>query len=271
LLPFKVYHECFVDVSRQKEDMIEQLGALGLSHAEATFYIAALTLGTPSIAQVSKEAGITRTSGYEVADRLIQRGLLSRVPSKPGGGKRGRPGSLVRASNPEMLRSDWEHQGKVVEDVVPRLHAIAHKKPLVPRVRFFEGASGIKAALFETLTWHGELYGILSMRDLLEVPGRDQMSEYIQGRRDGGIWLNVVRSRERDEPDGWLSSDDDLRRTRYAPEGDVFTMTTIIGSTNVCVISSRNENFAMMIESSEYASTQLSLWNVLWQASSADL
>lgn len=251
----------------KKEAMHEQLVALGLSHAEAAFYIAAITLGTPSIAQVSKEADITRTNGYEIADRLIQRGLLSRVPSRPGGGRRGRPGGLIRANSPEMLRSEWENEGKILDDVLPRLHAIAHKKTLVPRVRFFEGPSGIKAALFETLGWSGELYGILSMRDLLDVPGRNQMDEYIRGRREGGIWLNVVRSRERDEPDGWPSDEGDLRRTRYAPEGEVFTMTTIIGDTDVCVISSRNENFAMMIESAEYAATQRSLWTILWHAS----
>ncbi|WP_193079002.1 MULTISPECIES: TrmB family transcriptional regulator [Brevibacterium] len=250
--------------------MIEQLVALGLSRAEAAFYVAVLTLGTPSVAQASKEAKITRTNGYEISGRLIQRGLLSHIPSRSNTSARGRPGAFIRANSPETLRSQWEVEGKVLDDVLPQLHAIAHKKSMVPRVRFFEGALGIKAALFETLDWGNELYGIFSMQDLLEIPGRDEMGEYIAGRRDNGVWLNVIRSRERDEPSGWPSDPDDFRLMRYAPSGEVFTMTTIIADSAVCVISSRNENFAMMIESEEYATTQRSLWDVLWQASSEE-
>ena len=44
-------------------------------------------------------------------------------------------------------------------------------------------------------------------------------------------------------------------------------MTTIIGADTVAVISSRREQFAMMLDSSEYARTQTNLFEVLWQVS----
>lgn len=44
-------------------------------------------------------------------------------------------------------------------------------------------------------------------------------------------------------------------------------MTMLIGSDSVAVISSRRENFAMMIDSREYAEPQSGLFDSLWSAS----
>lgn len=248
--------------------MIEQLMSLGLARSEAAFYIAVLSLGAPTVARASKEAGVTRTNGYEITERLIAKGLLSSAPvPQSGQAKRGRPGSTLRANNPETLRSQWQLEGLILDDLIPQLHAVAHKETLTPKVRHFEGAAGIRSALFETLEWEGELRGIFSMQDLFEVPGTREMAEYVEGRRQRNLWLNVVRSRERDYEHVWPSDSRDRRRTRYAPQGKVFTMTTIIGSSSVCVISSRNENFGMIIDSAEYAATQSTMWEYLWQAS----
>ena len=135
-------------------------------------------------------------------------------------------------------------------------------------MRYLEGPTGIRAALFETLEWPSPLLGIFSMKDLFRVPGEGALEDYIQGRRERELMLKVVRSPERDRPDQWPTSSADFREARYAPPDCVFTMTTIIGQDSVAVISSRREQFAMMIDSVEYAETQRSLFHVLWQTSS---
>ncbi|WP_228118053.1 hypothetical protein [Rhodococcus erythropolis] len=45
-------------------------------------------------------------------------------------------------------------------------------------------------------------------------------------------------------------------------------MTTIIGASAVAVMSSKQENFAMTIESAEYAEQQQNLFEALWEVSS---
>ncbi len=80
----------------------------------------------------------------------------------------------------------------------------------------------------------------------------------------------MVRSPGKDYPHGWPSSDEDFRRTRYAPDGYIFTMTMIIGRDAVAMLSSKQENFALIIESSEYAEMQGNLFDVLWSASNTD-
>jgi hypothetical protein len=93
------------------------------------------------------------------------------------------------------------------------------------------------------------------------------MEEYIAKRRDLGITLHVVRSPEKETEDLWPSHEQDLRDVRFAPPEHVFTMTMLIGSDSVAVISSRRENFAMMIDSREYAELQSGLFDSLWSAS----
>ena len=180
----------------------------------------------------------------------------------------GRPRTIVRAADPQRLLDEWSQRRRVLESVVPQLRAFHAKAGTAPRVRYLEGASGIRTALFETLDWSSPLRGVLSMRDLLSVPGVEAMQEYIAGRRARELWLHVLRSPEKDLPGGWPTSHDDYRRTRYVPAEYVFTMTMIIGDVSAAMISSQRENFALVVESLEYVEMHRNLFEVLWASGS---
>ena len=79
--------------------------------------------------------------------------------------------------------------------------------------------------------------------------------------------LRVVRSATKDLHSYWSDNPDDLRILRYAPEAFRFSMTTYIYDSKVALISSREENFAMTIESAEFATMQTGLFETLWLAS----
>lgn len=138
-------------------------------------------------------------------------------------------------------------------------------------MRIYEGAEGIRTVLYDTLKCRSKrLLGILSMRDLLDVPGRAETEAYIRQRIRHGIFLRVLRSREKDVGDIWQSGAAELREVRYAPTGLVFTMTTWIYDDKVAIVSSRRENFGMTIESEEFAQMQQNLFSVLWTVSEPD-
>jgi hypothetical protein len=65
----------------------------------------------------------------------------------------------------------------------------------------------------------------------------------------------------------WSNSQADLRILRYAPENFRFSMTTYVYDDKVALISSRKENFAMTIESAEFAAMQTGLFETLWAVS----
>lgn len=248
--------------------MLEELEQIGLDIKEARFYLAVLGLDRPTVAEAAEKAHLTRTNGYDIAQRLAARRFISYVEtSSQKRGTKGRTRTVLVANDPHTLFEEWHQKKRTLDALVPQLLAIQNKVGTRPRVRYLDGDAGIRSALFETLDWPAPLHGILSMRDLIAVPGNQAMQEYIAERRARRLELKVVRSPEKDFLHGWPSSEADFRETRYAPSSRIFTMTMIIGEQSVAVISSRNENFAMMIDSKEYADTQLNLFQILWQAS----
>lgn len=241
--------------------MWEQLMALGLDEKEAKFYVEALRKTHPSVTEVARSIGVNRTNAYDIVKRLVARGLLSATESS-------RPGSRtrveLRTTDPQYLLMEWEERRRLLDDVVPRLRAMQAKPGHGPQVRYLEGVAGIRSALFETLNWRGPLRGILSMRDLFLVPGRQAMAEYIAGRIARQLQLRVIRSWRHDTDAGWFTSQAECREARFAPENYMFTMTTIVGGDSVAFISSSAENFALIIDSTELAALHGNLFEVLW-------
>jgi sugar-specific transcriptional regulator TrmB len=247
--------------------MWDQLFELGLDAREARFYVAVLSQGRTSVARAARQADVSRTSGYDLARRLTDRGFLRTIEFGEGGRRGDRSRSELVAADPSSLFEDVERRRVLLEDLVPQLRAVQSTAQARPKVRYLEGAAGIREALFETLDWPSPIRGIFSMRDLFTVPGESDLEEYVAGRRERGLTLRVVRSPARDIPLRWPTSHDELRVARYAPPDYLFTMTMIIGKNAVAVMSSSREAFAMMIDSREYAQTQASLFELLWAAS----
>lgn len=238
---------------------------LGLHETEAQFYLAALELGQAPIRDVAAKAGISRTNAYDVFARLLEQRLVSQVPG---------PSSrtmLIVAEAPERILEIVEERRRRLEVVLPELRSLHNRSESKPKVRFHQGTDGIKTVLNETIACRSKnLLGILSMRDLYEVPGREWMDDLVRRRIEEGVFLRVIRAHANDIHHLWPESDTDLRALRYAPDEFAYTMTTYIFDDKVALISSRRENFAMTIESEEFASMQTHFFEVLWAASQPD-
>lgn len=243
----------------------DQLHRLGLDGKEARFYLAALELGQAPVRVIAHRAGISRTNAYDVLGRLLRRGTVTQV--ERGSTKKKRKFDVV-AEDPARLLGMVEEQRGIAEALLPELRSIYSRSTVKPRVRLYEGLEGIRTVLYDTLSCRSkQLLGILSMRDLLDVPGRAETEEYIRQRVRAGISLRVLRSREKDVGNIWQSGAAELREVRYTPPSLVFTMTTWIYDEKVAIVSSRRENFGMTIESEEFARMQENLFSVLWAAS----
>lgn len=239
---------------------------LGFNETEAKFYVAALELGHAPVAEVARNAGISRTNGYAVFARLLEQGLVVEV------GGSSKKTMLIAAEEPEHLLELFEARRRKIISLLPELKSLHNRSRSKPRVRFYQGLDGIKQVLNDTLTARDKrLLGILSMRDLYEVPGRDWMEDLVRRRIAAGVFLRVIRSPSKDVPSVWPQSADELREVRFAPRRFVFAMTSYIYDDKVALISSRRENFAMTIESEEFVTMQRHLFEMFWEASpSAD-
>lgn len=242
--------------------MIEKLAAVGLNEKEQRFYLAALELGAAPVNVVATRANVTRTNGYDLLERLEKRGLLTQVHGDEGIRQ-------VVPADPSVLIRDWEQTRLMLNDLVPELKSLFNSSPRKPRLRFYEGVEGIQRAIWATLDSNSKiLQGVLSMHELMEVPGAQWMASYIAERVRRGVKLEVVRSHSRETSEVWPDSHEEMRELRYAPPGVDLGMTAYISDDTVTYVSSKSENYAMTIESRELASLQRGLFKSLWTISS---
>jgi sugar-specific transcriptional regulator TrmB len=236
---------------------------IGLNETEAKFYLAALELGQAPVREIALKAGISRTNAYDVFARLLEHGLVA----EGGGGSRRM--MLVEAEPPDQLVELLDVRRRRLDALLPELRSLHNRSAGKPRVRFYQGHEGIKLVLDDTLTVRDKkLLGILSMRDLFEVPGRTWMDDLVRRRIRAGVHLRVIRSPVKDIRNVWPQSAPDLREVRFASRDFVFAMTSYIYDDKVALISSRRENFAMTIESEELATMQRNLFEALWASCS---
>lgn len=235
------------------------LAQIGLHETEARFYLAALELGQATVRDIAAKAGISRTNAYDVFSRLLQQRLVTQV------GAAASRTMLVAAEPPDQLTELLDARRRRLETLLPELRSLHNRAGGKPRVRYYQGPEGIKIVLNDTLTASDKmLLGILSMRDLFEVPGRDWMDDLVRRRIEAGVFLRVIRSPVKDIANVWPQSATDLREVRFTSPDFVFTMTSYIYDNKVAIISSRRENFGMTIESEEFAMMQRNLFEVFW-------
>ena len=94
------------------------------------------------------------------------------------------------------------------------------------------------------------------MQDLYDIPGKIYMDDYVERRVEKGIKLRVIRSEMKDVEEAWPASTKEKRELHYAPKDMIFPMTMYLYDNKVGIISTKNENFGMIIESKDFYETQ---------------
>lgn len=121
-----------------------------LGEKEGAVYLAALELGTATIADISHKAQLPRSTCYLFIEELEQHGLLNRTT-------KGKKGYIVAESPEKLLQTVEEEKTKLTDHVsllvsaLPELKAIYNKPSYKPLVRYYEGFQGVKTILEDTL------------------------------------------------------------------------------------------------------------------------
>jgi sugar-specific transcriptional regulator TrmB len=234
------------------------LADLGLTKNKGVVYLAVLETGSGSVVEIAKRAELPRTTVHEILQGLVNLGLVSFVI-------KGRT-RIYNAETPNKLKTLLKEKERKLENVLPELFSLLNTSGEKPRVRFYEGVTGIKTVFEDTLTVKNKiLCGILSMQDLYVIPGRDYMDDYVKRRVAQGIKLKVIRSEAKEIAETWPASHEENRELHYAPKEMIFPMTIYLYDNKVGIIGTQKENFGMIIESSDFYLTQKNLFDVLWQ------
>lgn len=113
----------------------------GLTDKEARIYVATLAAGEGTVASVARRAEVERTTVYNLLEKMQQDGLISIMK------RRGI--QYLSALPPRVLIDRFKSSAVLAEQALPEFLEIAFSSPLKPRVRFYDGISGLKQILRE--------------------------------------------------------------------------------------------------------------------------
>jgi len=255
--------------------MLEQtLESIGLSPKESKMYLTLLSAGLQPTSILARKAGFNRGTAYVILHSLLAKGLATRTTKR-------KQQSFAPMDPQHLLRFLYLRE-KEVQSQKLRAQAImgsllAIRKPLTvqPKIEFHEGPEGARTVLESTL--HSEektLRAFLSIADVTEFVGGDVFEEYTKKRIANGYTLLAIRTHEKDKKafsadprsKRYVTNTAERREIRHASEELAFPMTMYMFDNKLAIISSEQENFAVLIESKEFADMQKKLFDLLWKS-----
>ncbi|MEX0594674.1 MAG: helix-turn-helix domain-containing protein [Patescibacteria group bacterium] len=232
---------------------------LGLSEKEGRVYLAALELGTGSVADIANRAGIKRTSVYNFIDRLIGLGVIIQNTNEP---------KTYQAVEPKHLARIQQERLDTIKARLPELNALTNLSSTKPRIQYFEGTTQMQQIEREVLNCKKELLVIWNRQRVVEqLGGREYMEELDKLRREKKIHIRLIAVQGEDiKFEG--GGGDDTREIRWAPTGMDFPMGISIYDTGkVGLITSQKEKFGILIDSQELEQTLRQMFEAFWQVS----
>lgn len=126
------------------------LQSIGLRSREAKLYLAALRTGNAPVSLIAKRAGVSRSTGYNILQRLVKRGMVHRHD-------RAHVQYYAAISPHEMKdllerrKEDFSRKISVLKAYLPQFDALFNPQFVLPKMSFFEGIEGIKHVYLDIL------------------------------------------------------------------------------------------------------------------------
>lgn len=249
------------------------LTKLGFDRKEIAIYLTLLEYGPRPASFIAQKTKINRSSIYYLVDDLVARqiilqsersGIICFAACEPAD-------LIVYLQNQQQRLKSLETE---VSERLPELEAMQnHLRPAKPKFSYFNGQKEVRGLLERTLNnKRQKLWAVLSMADIYAQFGEEYFENYVQRRIEKDILLKVVRSDQKDlHPERWQTSDAEMRAVRPLPERlEPPDMSFYLWDERYCAfLSSREENYGLLIESPEFFQTQKMLFDSLWRGAKA--
>jgi HTH-type transcriptional regulator, sugar sensing transcriptional regulator len=130
----------------------DALLAAGLTANEAKMYLAMLRIGSASVNEISRKAGVHRVNAYDLIERLIQKGLVSSVVR---GAKK-----LYEPASPHKILDMLHDRQAHVTSVMPELVLDFNLRKEKQDVFVFKGPEGVMSAYGMMLEQGKDIYAL---------------------------------------------------------------------------------------------------------------
>lgn len=237
----------------------KELEKFGLEPKEALIYIACLELGEASVQQIARKSGVKRTTVYTIVESIKAKGLISTVSKNKK--------LLYHAEDPRLLERKLDEQQQSLRRLLPELLSITNSIKQKPRLRFFEGAEGIKEVYKDTISIPNEDIVAWGSEKAVENFDADFLNNYyVPTRVKKNIFVRAIAS----DNEVWRTykktDRQSLRELRLttSPKSNLAVEIDLYGSNKTAIISFE-EQIALIIESEKIHTTLKSIFEMAWE------
>lgn len=242
----------------------DTLKLLGLSLKEIKFFEASFKLGPSSINEVAKQAMVKRATAYLIVDDLKQKGFLEE-DFKDYGKKIFviDPQKLLRivANKQRILR----RQELELEEKLPELQSIYSTSQIKPKVKVYEGNTGLLRVWKDILSTKGELLIWTNQETDKLIFGPEKHISFIDERIRKGISARVLVV---DNTEGRVLQKLDkksLRQTKILPKNTNFSAEMYIYDNKIAILDYKKDIIGIIIESEPIANSHRSIFEMNWK------
>ncbi len=240
------------------EDIFEKLN---LDPKEASVYTTLLELGPTAIRKIAERSKVNRGSVYEALKKLQKIGLVSYFHK----GKRQHfvaedPHTLTKILN--RKKQDLDTALTNVDKIIATLET--NKNTSGPIVKFFEDYSGVRSILEDVLNTMEKQkrkeYVVFSSSTLRPyLYHKDAFPDFTEHRIKRKIFVRTIAN----GPGGDTSGQDERKWLSTKESAPTYTL-IYAGKVAMISVGENNTPHGLIIEDKEIYTTQLFIWNSLW-------
>lgn len=225
--------------------------------------------GMLSASEIAKRVGISRTSVYDLLERLIEVGLITEALQ--GGTKKF---SIQRPEKVQLLITEKEKELSEAKLEAKELSQNYDRNRIFikPRLQLFEGRAELQQMMKDLLLYRDiTVRAYWPIKKMLALLSAEFLINFHKERASRNITLRVIwpsTQLSALKTNQFLNTNLELKReARIAPHDIDFSLGYSIYNNTVRFISSSNENFGFLIESFELAEMMKTQYDILWDNS----
>ena len=246
------------------EKILEKsLTLLGCSSLEIKFFIACFTIGPASITQIAAGAKIRRSTAYLLAKKLIADGLILEDHKTYGG-------RLHTIEPKRLLQIVADRQRRFrrleieIEENLPDLQALYKASDIRPKVRLYEGNSGLMQIWNDILSTKGEILLWTNQQTENLFFGPQSHDQFISERVRKNIPIRVLAVNNLSGSELRKKDKSVLRQTKLLPEKTVFSAETYIYDSKIAMLDYNQDTIGIIVESQALVTQQKAQFELVW-------
>lgn len=239
-------------------EVIHELKELGLDDSEIKVYLECLAEGGADVKEISKRAGLIRTTVYGVLQSLMKKGLVAKF-------KKDRA-MFFHAVSPQELINIIDQKKARIESILPKLEEIRKKTHNIQRVESFEGKNGVKAITNDILSIPNQTVKIIGAGKKWIDFSSSFATNYYLRKKEARVKTKTILSDTKEERDFMKNKIVKNSEIKFIEGIDVTNSATFIYHDKASFVTYDKENAkGFVIEDKEFNKVQNILFDNLWK------